>query len=265
MPQRPKFKVPNYGMGRKSSKDDESAVNDEKQSTSTKAMATGTQKVNSKNVMICKATVPKSIWQGRVKRGGQQRLPTIPEVKEVPKEYIDRCNQTDKRKLTLTDEDLKLLLPINRYIDYKLHQYNFPELLSELANNILSIEHINLQPQFAITLPEPRFAWRIEVNLSSNPSAIYLILSGFLWKTPLDDKLSTPLMLNAYDQSNRTMAENFYARLRQPTRKEPVQRSTCFLSKIPTFCKSTPNRLMKIVLTYFVVFCVIGFLFTLFL
>lgn len=74
-------------------KDDESAVNDEKQSTSAKAMPTGTQKVNSKNVMTCKATVPKSIWQGRVKRGGQQRLPTIPEVKEVPKEYIDRCNQ----------------------------------------------------------------------------------------------------------------------------------------------------------------------------
>lgn len=117
--QRPKFKVPNYGMGRRSSviavlqklkpciyekyasflgdkKDDENSREAEKFTLTGNAAKTQKQQPEtSPKLMTAKFDPAKSIWQSRVKQGAPQRLPTIPEVKEVPKEYKETSNQVN--------------------------------------------------------------------------------------------------------------------------------------------------------------------------
>ncbi|EDW65564.2 uncharacterized protein [Drosophila virilis] len=289
MAQRPKFKVPNYGMGRRSSviavlqklkpciyekyasflgdkKDDENSKEAEKFTlTENAAKAQKQQPETSPKLMTAKFDPAKSIWQSRVKQGSPQRLPTIPEVKEVPKEFKETANQLPKKmKSIFTDEELKLLLPISRYIDDKLRHLGDAIKADGIWENVI-IEKQNIRPQFVVALPEPRFAWRIEIDLITNPTAIYLISSGIFWKETMQHANPNSIMMRAIEQTLYPMDDNLNDRKLTNNHEGILNTLTSYLTDIQTFWKRDTNQFMKIVVTYFVILCLVGFLFTIYI
>ncbi|XP_064555744.1 uncharacterized protein LOC135440482 isoform X2 [Drosophila montana] len=287
MAQRPKFKVPNYGMGRRSSviavlqklkpciydkyasflgdkKDDENSTEAEKFTLSGNAAENQKQQpeTNPKR-MTAKFDPARSIWQSRVKQGSPQRLPTIPEVKEVPKEFKETCNQ--KNRSIFTDEELKLLLPISRYIDDKLRHLGGAIKANGIGENVIVIENQNIRPQFVVALPEPRFAWRIEIDLVTNPTAIYLISSGIFWKETMQHANPNTVMMRAIEQTLYPMDDNLNDKKLTNTYEGISNTVTSYVTDIQTFWKRDPNQFMKIVVTYFVILCLVGFLFTIYI
>ncbi|XP_030568781.1 uncharacterized protein LOC115768355 isoform X2 [Drosophila novamexicana] len=287
MAQRPKFKVPNYGMGRRSSviavlqklkpciyekyasflddkKDDENSKEAEKFTLTGNAAKTQKQQPEtSPKLMTAKFDPAKSIWQSRVKQGSPQRLPTIPEVKEVPKEFNETSNQ--KKKSIFTDEELKLLLPISRYIDDKLRHLGGAIKSDGICENVIVIEKQNIRPQFVVALPEPRFAWRIEIDLVTNPTAIYLISSGIFWKETMQHANPNSVMMRAIEQTLYPMDDNRNDRKLSNACEGILNTVTSYLTDIQTFWKRDTNQFMKIVVTYFVILCLVGFLFTIYI
>ncbi|TDG39235.1 hypothetical protein AWZ03_014342 [Drosophila navojoa] len=290
MPQRPRLKVPHYGMGRRSSivtmlqtirpciveyayfwdtkKNEENAGVGEILSgsgTEDKEMTAEPQMPAKANKINVKVVPARNIREDCLKHGSKQHLPTIAAVSKVSKDCIDSSNQTEKKEFNIIDDDLKLLLPFNRYIDDKLSKYNLPKLIADLTKNMVEIEVINMRPQYVTIIPEPRVAWRIEIDLSSNPSIQCLIRAGIYIKEAMDNDPQALLMLNGYDQDNHHIALAAVHDQMPPAGDDNMRRPATWMARIPLFWPHIPNRLAKIVLTYFILICVIGIVFTFFL
>lgn len=176
------------------------------------------------------------------------------------------CSQTDKKEFTLDEEDLKLCMPLTRYIDEKMSQYSLPQLIAELTKNMVEIEIINLRPQFVTILPAPRQAWRIELDMTKIPSIQCLIRAGLYIKEAMDTDPQARFMLNGYDQENHPIAiRALRDRMPPPDKDDTIRRPTSWLTRIPSLWPRDPDPLARIVVTYFIFFCVIGIVFTLYL
>ncbi|KAH8397877.1 hypothetical protein KR222_004724 [Zaprionus bogoriensis] len=208
-----------------------------------------------------------NVWHGRIKAGTKKRLPIIQDVQDATFNSEDRKPKVDleesAKKLepsypqqhTQATEQLGFAHPIRNYWS----QLEACNLIDSMQKHFLRIENLMTVSKFVTVMPGPRFGHRVEIELENNARAIELIsLHLYLFELEQELDLSVSMPSLEPNQLHQQMLDDFAGSgICDSFDCVPISQGNTLRVQCPLWGRKS-GKLIKFILIYFVVFCIIG-------